>query len=104
MSEVQNKLKPVGEYILVKPLEEDVQKTPSGLLIQNTKSERPQMGVVLAVGNGKLEDGQLVKPEFNVGDTVIFKKYSPDEFEIDGQKVLVMKFTDVIAIYDSSSK
>jgi len=42
MSEVQNRLKPVGEYILVKPLEEDVQKTPSGLLIQNTKSERPQ--------------------------------------------------------------
>lgn len=98
MSQDKIRLKPVGAYILVVPMDEET-KTPSGLIIQSTKNERPQMGKVVAMGSGERdENGKIIEPEFKVGDTVAFKKYSPDEFEVDGTKYLVMKMSDVIAV------
>lgn len=101
MAQENTKLKPVGEYILVKAMDEE-QKTPSGLVIQSSKSERPQMGVVIAMGSGSRdENGKIIEAEFKVGDKVAFKKYSPDEFEMDGEKLLIMKFSDVIAVVNN---
>lgn len=91
-------LKPVGNYLVLKPVGQET-TTASGIIIPDTvDKERPEKGEVLAVGPGKVqENGQRQPIDIKVGDTVIFKKYSPDEFEIDGQKYLVISADDVMA-------
>lgn len=101
MSKKSLKLRPVGEYILVKPLEEE-EKTASGLIVQTSgKGERPQKGEIIALGTGKKdENGKLIKfsEGMEEGIKVIFKKYSPEEIEIDGEKYLLMKEGDILAV------
>lgn len=93
------KIKPIGEYILVKPAKEE-ETTASGLIIQSSnKSERPSKGEVTALGTGKLTDkGEVIQFNVKVGDSVYFKKYSPEEVEIDGEMYLIMKEADIIAV------
>ncbi len=102
MAKTVKGIKPVGEYILVKPEEDQEQTTASGLIIQSSsKGERPQKGTIIALGKGRRdENGKLV--EFNVseGDIVMFKKYSPEEIELDGEKLLLMKESDILAIIE----
>lgn len=92
-------VKPLGGNILVKPLEQE-ETTASGLVISATaQGEKPQQGEVLALGTGKLDsDGKSIPWNLKVGDQVIFKKYSPDEVEVDGEKYLVMAEADVLAV------
>ena len=92
-------VKPVGEYIMVEPLEEE-EKTASGLLIQSSqKGERPQRGKITALGNGKRdESGKLIEFNVEVGQEVLFKKYSPEDIEIDGKSYLLMKESDILAV------
>ena len=92
-------IKPIGEYILVEPLEEE-EKTASGLLIQtSSKGERPQRGKVSALGTGKRdENGKLIEFNVEVGQEVLFKKYSPEDIEIDGKSYLLMKEADILAV------
>ncbi len=101
MAKQSLKLKPVGEYILVKPLEQE-EKTASGLILQTSgKGERPQKGEIVALGTGKKDDNGKVIPfseGINPGTKIIFKKYSPEEIEIDSQKYLLMKETDILAV------
>jgi len=85
------KIRPIGEYILVKPAEEE-STTASGLIIQTSqKGERPQTGEVAALGTAD-------KFNVKVGDTIFFKKYSPEELEVDGVVYLVMKETDILGV------
>ena len=76
--------------------------TASGIIIPETvDKERPEQAEVLSVGPGKmLESGQRQPIEVSVGQKVLFKKYAPDEFEIDGQTYLVIRAEDVIAIVE----
>ncbi len=92
-------IKPIGEYILVEPLEEE-EKTASGLLIQtSSKGERPQRGKISALGTGKRdENGKLIEFNVEVGQEVLFKKYSPEDIEIDGKSYLLMKEADILAV------
>lgn len=92
-------LKPVGEYILVEPQAEE-EKTASGLLIQTSqKAERPQRGKITALGTGKRdEDGKLIPFNVEVGQEVLFKKYSPEDIEIEGKSYLLMKESDILAV------
>jgi chaperonin GroES len=96
------KIRPVGEFILVKPAKEE-EKTASGLIVQSSgKGERPQKGEVAALGSGKLNDkGEKVAFNVAVGDTVLFKKYSPEEVEIDGEDYLIMKESDILAVLNN---
>lgn len=93
------KIRPVGEFILVKPAKEEA-KTASGLIVQSTgKGERPQKGEIVALGTGKLnEKGEKVPFNVKEKDSVYFKKYSPEEIELDGEEYLIMKETDILAI------
>lgn len=87
------KIKPIGENILVRPNDEET-KTSSGIVLPDTvNKEKPQKGEVIALGT-------CADPKFSVkvGDIVIFKKYSPDEIEIDGNKYLIMTEADVLGI------
>lgn len=87
---------PLGDHLVVQPMTEG-HKSAAGILLPE-KEEKPQKGKVLAVGNGRKNDNGSVAPlEVKVGDMVLFKKYSPDEFEIEGEKVLVLREEDVLA-------
>lgn len=94
-------LKPVGNHLVLKPLDQET-TTASGIIIPETvDKERPEKGEVLAIGPGKVQDnGQRTPIDVTVGQKVLFKKYAPDEFEIDGQKFLVITADDVIAVIE----
>ena len=95
------KLKPLGNNVIVKGVDEDT-ITKSGIVLPDTADkERPEKGEVVAVGPGKLLDsGQRSPISVKVGDSVLFKKYSPDEIKVEGQEYLVLSETDIIAIFD----
>ena len=95
-------LKPVSDHIVLKPMDKET-TTASGIIIPDTvDKDRPEQAEVLSVGPGKmLESGKRMEMEFKPGQKVLFKKYSPDEFEINGEKFLVIKAEDVIALVGS---
>ena len=91
-------LQPLSNHLFLEPIAED-KTTKSGIVLPETTESRPIKGKVLAVGPGKLnEKGDRVPMSVKVGDTVLFKKYGPDEIEIDGKKYLVGDEDDVLAI------
>jgi chaperonin GroES len=90
-------VKPLGDRILVKQLEEEVKK--SGIIIPDTAKEKSQRGKVKAVGPGKRNDeGKLIPLEVKAGDKVLFSKYGGTEVKIGGEEYLIMREEDVIAI------
>ena len=89
-------LTPLGDRILVRSIEAE-QVTSSGLVIPDTAQERPQRGVVLAVGSGRLEDGKRVPLEVAEGDEVIYSKYGGTEITMDGEDLLILRESDVLA-------
>ena len=84
---------PLADRVLVEPLEAET-KTASGIIIPDSAKEKPQQGVIVAVGAGKKDEPMTVK----VGDKVIYGKYSGNEFSIDGKKYLIMREADIFAI------
>jgi chaperonin GroES len=92
-------LKPLSNRVILEPIEVD-QTTKSGIVLPDTaEKERPVKGKVLAVGPGKLNDsGARVPMSVKVGDTVLFKKYGPDEVEVDGKEYLVAEEDDIVAV------
>lgn len=94
-------LRPISDYLVLKQVEEET-TTASGIIIPDTvNKERPEKGEVMAVGPGLLlEEGGRAAIDILVGQTVIFKKYAPDEVEVDGEKYLLIRATDVMAIVE----
>ncbi len=93
--------KPLSNHVFIEALAEE-KTTKSGIVLPDTaEKEKPIKGKVLAVGPGKLNDkGERVRMSVKVGDMVLFKKYGPDEIEIDGKKYLVGDEDDILAIID----
>ncbi len=94
-------LRPLGDKIVVKPIEEE-EKTPSGIFLPETAKEKPQQGEVIAVGPGRWNNdkGERIPLDVKVGDRVIFAKYSGTEVKLDGEKYLIMSESDVLAIVE----
>jgi len=92
------KIKPLSDNILIQPLAET--KLPSGILIPETAKEKPQEGKVVAIGPGRYEDGELIKPEVKKGDKVIYKKWGGNEVKVDGKELLIVKAEDILAILE----
>ncbi len=94
-------LKPLSNHIFIEVIQED-KKTKSGIVLpENVEKEKPMVGKVVAVGDGKInERGEKMPMSVKVGDKVLFKKYGPDEVEIDGRKYLVGDEDDVLAIIE----
>jgi len=92
-------IKPLHSNVVIKPKKKE-EMTKSGIVLPDTADkERPEQGVVVAVGEGRiLADGKRSAMSVKVGDQVMFKKYSPDEIKIDNQEYLVMAEEDIIAI------
>lgn len=91
------KLKPLGDKIVVKPIEKE-EKTKSGIVLPDTAKEKPQEGEVVAVGPGKFEKGERVPMEVKVGDRVIYSKYGGTEVKVEGEEYLILSQTEVLAI------
>jgi chaperonin GroES len=91
-------IRPLGDRVIVEPLEQE-EKTASGIYIPETAKEKPQEGLVLAVGEGRRdEEGKRVEMDVKAGDKVLFAKYAGTEIKIEGKKLLIMKETDILGI------
>lgn len=92
-------LKPLGDRVIVKRDEAET-TTASGLILASTSKEKPQSGVVLAVGEGKLDkDGNLIPMPVKEGDRVLYGKYGGTEITVDGEEVLILRADDLFAVY-----
>jgi len=87
-------VEPIGERVLVKPVEED-SRTASGIILPETAKEKPQQGIVIAVGEIGYDDEE--EPAVKVGDKVMFAKYGGTDIEIEGEKYLILDLTDILA-------
>jgi len=97
---VASKLRPVGDRVVVKPAQRE-EVTRSGIVIPDTAKEKPQEGTIIAVGSGKLLDsGERVALELKEGDRVLFAKYGGTEFKLDGEDLLVLRESDILAIIE----
>jgi len=95
------KIRPLYDRIVVKRIEEKEQMQ-GGLYIPDTAKEKPQEGEVVAVGNGKrLEDGKVVALDVQVGDRILFGKYSGSDIKLDGEEYLIMREDEVLGILDA---
>lgn len=90
-------LKPLGDRVIVEPKKESEEKVGS-LYIPDTAKEKPQIGTVIAVGQGKYEDGKLVPMEVKAGDTVLYGKYSGTEIKQAGKEYLIIRESDILAV------
>ena len=91
-------LKPLGDRVVVKPLDRD-EVTKSGIVLPDTAKEKPQQGEVVAVGPGRvLDSGDRVSLDVTVGDKIIFAKYSGTEFKMEDADLLILNERDILAI------
>jgi chaperonin GroES len=93
-----SRIQPLADRVVVKPIEE-AEQMRGGLYIPDTAKEKPSQGEVVAVGPGKLsEEGKRLAPDVKVGDKVLYGKYSGTEITLDGEEVLILRESDVLAV------
>ena len=91
-------LQPLGDRVVVRPLDEEDMKTPSGIYIPDTAKEKPQEGEVVAVGPRELnEKGERIEIDVNKGDKVIYSKYGGTEIKVAGTEYLILSSRDILA-------
>ena len=94
-------IKPLHDRVIVKRMEEE-RMSAGGIVIPDSATEKPVRGEVLAVGNGKiLENGEKRALDINVGDTILFGKYSGTEVKVEGEELLVMREEDIMAVIEA---
>ena len=97
MTATATKIRPLGDRVVVKVVKEE--KTAGGLVLPDTAQEKPQTGEVLSVGPGKvLDNGQRQAVDVNVGDKVLFAKYSGTEVKLDGETYLLIAEKDILGV------
>ncbi len=95
--------RPLGDRVLVKRVKEE-EKTKGGIIIPDTAKEKPQEGEVMAVGPGaRDEDGERIKMDLEVGDRILFGKWSGTEVTVDGEELLIMKESDVMGVMEAKA-
>jgi chaperonin GroES len=95
------KVRPLQDRVLVKRLEENLEKTKGGLYIPDSAKEKPQQGKIIAAGKGKVgDDGKVTPLDVKVGDKVLFGKYSGSEIKVDGEELLIMREEDILGVVE----
>ena len=91
-------LKPLGDRLIVRAIEEE-ETTASGIVLPDTAKEKPQKGKVIAVGDGKVNEdtGKRTPLDVSEGDAVLYSKYGGTEIKVDGEELLVLRESDVLA-------
>ena len=93
-------LKPLGSRVVVEPVEQE-EVTAGGIVLPETAKEKPQKGKVLSIGPGERDDdGERIPMDVSVGETVLYAKYAGTEIKIEGQKLLILKESDLLAIVE----
>ena len=93
------KIEPLGDRVLIQPLEEQETKSSGGIIIPDTAKEKPQMGVVKAVGKGKRkDDGTLISPSVKEEDRVYYSKYGGTEVKLGNETYLIMQESDILGL------
>ena len=82
----------------LEPLEEETQKTPTGIIIPDTAKEKPQEGEIIAAGPGRFEDGKRIPMDVKVGDRVVYSKYGGTEVKVEGEDYLILSARDLFAV------
>jgi chaperonin GroES len=99
------KIRPLYDRIVVKRIEQQQEQTQGGLYIPDSAKEKPQEGEVMAVGKGKrLEDGKVVSLDVQVGDRILFGKYSGSEIKLDGEEFIIMREDEVLGVLEAAAK
>ena len=96
-SAVTTKVSPLADRVVIKPLEE-TETMRGGLYIPDTAKEKPKQGENVAVGPDRFDEGKRVPMEVKVGDKVLYGKYSGTEVTVDGEQVLILRESDVLAV------
>ncbi|MEW5918661.1 MAG: co-chaperone GroES [Gemmatimonadota bacterium] len=96
-SAAATKVNPLADRVVVRALE-DAETMRGGLYIPDTAKEKPQQGEIVAVGPGRFEDGKRVPMDVKAGDKVLYGKYSGTEVTVDGEQLLILRESDVLAI------
>jgi chaperonin GroES len=90
-------VQPLGDRVVVKPLPKE-EVTKSGIVLPDTAKEKPSEGEIIAVGLGRMTDeGKRIAPEVKVGDKVIYAKYAGTEIKVDGQELVIVRESDILA-------
>jgi len=98
MSATATKLRPLGDRVVLRPVKRE-EVTKSGIVLPDTAQEKPQRGVVIAKGKGRiLDDGSKIEIDLNEGDEVLFAKYAGTEFKVDEEELLVLSEKDILAV------
>jgi chaperonin GroES len=92
-------LRPLGDRVIVEPATKE-EKTASGIVLPDTAKEKPQEGRIVAVGNGRLEDGKRIPLDVKEGDKVIFSKYAGTEVKYDEKEYLILRESDILAVVE----
>ena len=92
-------VKPLGDRVVIKDIEME-ETTKSGILLTSTAKEKPQMAEVLAVGPGGNVDGKEIVMQVEVGQKVIYSKYAGTEVKIDGEELIIVRQSDILAIVE----
>jgi chaperonin GroES len=93
-------IRPLGDRVLVKRIQEE-EKTKGGIIIPDTAKEKPQEGLVVAVGKGKTtEEGKLITPDVKKGDRILFGKYSGTEIKIEGEEHLILREDEIVGVLE----
>lgn len=96
----KTKIQPLFDNVLIKPLEGE-EKLPSGIVLPDTAKEKPQTGLVMAVGPGGTDDhGKAVKMVVKVGDRVMYKKWGGNEIKVQGEEWIIVEQKDILAIVE----
>ena len=95
-------LRPLADRVVIESVEEDEQTFAGGkLVLPETAKEKPQKGLILAIGPGRLDDdGKRVAMDVKTGDYVLYAKYAGTEVKIDGRKLLILKESDILAVVE----
>ena len=98
------KARPLHDRVVLKRIEE-TQTAKGGIIIPDTAKEKPQEGEVVAVGKGKrLEDGKVVPLDVQVGDRILFGKYSGSDIKLDGDEYMIMREDEVLGVIEGAAK
>jgi chaperonin GroES len=95
------KLKPLGDKVVVRPTQRE-ETTKSGIVLPDTAKEKPQEGVIVAVGTGRvLDNGERATLEVSEGQKVLYAKYAGTEVKLDGEEYLILSEKDILAVLES---
>lgn len=92
-------LKPLSDHVIVRRIEREA-KTEGGIVLPDVAKDKPQLGEVLAVGPGKLEEGKRIPLDVKKGDRVVFSKYSGNEFKFKGEELLILDEDSILAVVE----